>query len=186
MKPYIIAISGKIGSGKTTFSNHLAKLLREQNKIVEEKAWADKLRKVCYELTGYYGYTQEEKNLFLPTWDRTVGQVLQQLGTDVLRDHFDKNVWVKSTLSNLSDDTIYIIGDTRFPNEADAVKNLGGIVIRLEGDPVNINACTLRDKNHSSETGLDNYLTFDELFVNNKELIDLYAFAEKIIKTYIK
>lgn len=182
----LIAIAGKIGAGKTTFSNELTRLIREQNLIVEEKNFADKLKKICFELTGYYGYTQEEKNLFLPIWQKTVGQILQELGTNVLRNYFDKDIWVKATLNNLQNDTIYIIGDTRFVNEVEAVKQSGGIVVRLEGDPININSLTQRDKTHESETALDNYLLFDEFFVNNKELINLYDFANKIFKKYIK
>lgn len=182
----ILGISGRIGSGKTTFSNELKSQLETKGYKVEERNFADKLKKICYELTGYYGYTQEEKNIFLPIWQKNVGEILQQLGTEVMRDHFDKNVWVKATISNLKDDTHYIIGDVRFLNEVDAIKKMGGIVIRLEGDPAQVRINSQRNPNHSSETSLDSYLDFDEVFINSKTLTELKQFATIIINKYFK
>jgi ABC-type dipeptide/oligopeptide/nickel transport system ATPase component len=179
----IIGLSGKIGSGKSTFSSELRNVLESKNYIVEERNFADKLKKITYELTGHYGYTQEDKNVYLPIWRKTVGEILQLLGTEVLRNHFDSEVWVKATISNLNPDTTYIIGDVRFLNEVEAIKSLGGIVIRLEGDPCNIRLNSKRDPNHSSETSLDNYIDFDGVYVNTPEkgLEGLRAYAEEVI-----
>ena len=178
----LVAVSGKIGSGKSTFCEFLSEALREEKQEVEIKNFADKLKRITYELTGHYGYTQEDKNVFLPDWGRTVGEILQQLGTQVMREHFDKNVWVKATLSNLNEETYYILGDCRFPNEVEAVKQRGGITIRLEGDPALVRENSNRDINHLSETSLDNYESFDYIYENNKSLEDLKIFAREVAK----
>jgi len=58
--------------------------------------------------------------------------VLQYWGTDVLRNHFHDDIWVASLENKLrkSTDDI-VISDCRFPNEIRAIKNQGGIVIRV-------------------------------------------------------
>ena len=184
----IIGISGKIGSGKTTFSNLLAENLQKNYKV-RFINFADKLKEICFILTGHRGLTQEDKQVFLPDWNKTVGQILQQLGTEVMRDNFDSDVWVKSTLSEIKRDEetdIFIIGDCRFENEANAIKNSGGILFRINGDPANIRKNSTRDLNHASETSLDNYDKFDYIMENNSTIDDLskwsISFADYISK----
>jgi hypothetical protein len=203
-KTSIIAISGTIGAGKDT----LAELIAEECKVAcERHAWADKVRDVTEILTGYLmpithpagapffnevkNYTQEDKEHYLPLWDKTIGQCLQLIGTEVFRERFDKDTWVKSLFSStgklcLEKKHILILPDTRFPNEADAVLERGGIVIRLEGDPVGIRANSTRDLTHASETSLDNYQHFTRVINNNVPVIHLLrAEARKIINDYL-
>ncbi len=114
----------------------------------------------------------------------TVREFLQRLGTDGLRDKLHKNVWINALMSDYKEVTYkfeednktvssypnWIIADTRFINEANAIKEKGGIVIRVERpgvDPANL---------HESETSLDNY-DFDYVIVNDGSLEDL---AEKV------
>jgi hypothetical protein len=182
----IIALSGKIGSGKTTFGSFLMNELEKRGYHVKFKNFADKLKQICKDLTGYGGYTQEEKNIYLEEWGMTVGQCLQKIGTEAMRENFHMQVWVISALSNLSKSTVYIIGDCRFENEAVAVKQKGGIVIRLDGDPGKVRERSQRDINHISETALDNYEGFDERFINEGPISDLKEFVNLIIEKYVE
>ena len=99
--PLIIGVSGHIGSGKSTFSSMLKEALKLHGINCVEKNFADALKQVCFILTGYHGYTQEEKNIYLEQYGMTVGTALQKLGSEVLRDNFDKDVWVKATFSTI-------------------------------------------------------------------------------------
>lgn len=57
---------------------------------------------------------------------------------------------------------LVLIGDGRFPNEVEWVKErCGGMSIRLNGDPGGERARSTRDKTHISETALDAYDAFD-------------------------
>jgi hypothetical protein len=183
----VIGLSGKIGSGKTTFSKLLVSSLKEKSVkapvSVYEYNFADKLKRITKELCGYGGYTQEEKNLFISDYNMTVGEILQKVGTDALRNHFDQDVWVKATFTEFYQNefnSINIIGDCRFPNEADNIKSLGGINIRLEGDPAEVRANSNRDINHISETALDNYENFDFKYDNTGDISQLQMFAEEV------
>jgi hypothetical protein len=59
--------------------------------------------------------------------------VLQYWGTDVLRNHFHNDIWVASVEHKLLKSTEdVVITDCRFSNEVAAIKNAGGIAIRVK------------------------------------------------------
>lgn len=79
----------------------------------------------------------------------TIRDILKFVGTEMYRDRFDKNFWVKRFLKDVerSDTELATATDTRFPNEVFGVKEAGGKVIRLT-------KTTFHDE-HESETSLD-------------------------------
>ena len=95
----------------------------------------------------------------------TLREVLQIVGTELLREGFNKNVHVASTMANIKDKDNVIITDLRFPNEMEAVKKKGGITIR-------VNRPGLTKSNHLSETSLDS-AEFDYEIDNNGTISDL-------------
>jgi len=68
----------------------------------------------------------------------------------------------------------WIITDCRFPNEAQAIKERGGILIRIERPG-------LAESNHLSETSLDS-ATFDFIIDNDKDIEHLIDEVRKILK----
>lgn len=125
----------------------------------------------------------------------TVRQFLQEVGTDAMRNVIHPNFWVNAlfvdykptynTKHPITVDTApnWIITDVRFPNELKAIKDRGGVVIR-----VNRYDITGQGKlnPHTSETALDNaefdyvidnYGTIEDLIVKVKDIL----IAEKII-----
>jgi hypothetical protein len=62
--------------------------------------------------------------------------ILQQWGTEVCRKNFHDDIWIASLenkLRNSRDDVV--ISDCRFPNEIQAIKQSGGIVVRVVRGP---------------------------------------------------
>ena len=124
----------------------------------------------------------------------SVREFLQKLGTDALRDNLHPDVWVnalmsdyrKTKFSGYIGDTRrdiphsnWIVTDTRFANEAKALKDYDGFVIRVNRDgvsPVN---------NHPSEVELDKW-DFDYVINNNGNLDDLLVSVTEMVKTLIK
>jgi hypothetical protein len=162
----IIGISGKIGSGKDTFAK---KLQETTNNKFELKSFARKLKLMGAWLTGteeHLWFSQEGKNINLPEWGMTIGEYQQKLGTEAIRKGLHTETWVLSLMADLTPNSNWIITDVRFPNEADAIKNRGGLVVRINGDPNGTRAASKRDLTHASETSLDNYKDFDYVFTN--------------------
>ena len=126
----------------------------------------------------------------------TYREMLQVVGTDLFRDKFHYDTWVNALFSDYIETPIvgsfddnyskwktkypnWIITDVRFPNELEAIKNRGGINIRVNRDTgtraININP-------HSSETALDD-ARFDYIIDNNGSIEEL---IEKIKEILIK
>ena len=89
------------------------------------------------------------------------GAFLQWWGTDLRRKNFGENYWVDKTIAQIKAEKpdVALITDTRFPNEAQAVKGLGGYnlnITRLSADGTPFVAPD-RLADHPSETALDNW-----------------------------
>ena len=80
----------------------------------------------------------------------TAREFMQFFGTDVCRKMYEP-IWVDSCLKTIikEESQLAIIADVRFPNEAKAIENAGGEVVRLERKVI--------EDNHSSEIALDDY-----------------------------
>lgn len=119
----------------------------------------------------------------------TYREFLQVVGTNLFREQFHPDTWVNATLADYKPvnesywpqgvpqpkDGMpnWLITDVRFPNEAKAIKDRGGILVR-------INRVELfpSDDQHPTETALDNYKDFDYTIYNDSDLED---FAKKVI-----
>lgn len=104
----------------------------------------------------------------------TAREFMQFFGTDVCRKIFEP-IWVKSCIKKIQQEQsqLAIIADVRFPNEAKAIEEAGGRVVRLTRQ--------VFDDNHSSEVALDNY-PFTDFIDNQVESID--TLMVKVSKFY--
>lgn len=137
----IIAFCGLAGSGKDTAAAALKPLGYTLLKF------ADPLKDlVC----NVYGFTREqlEDQEFKSTPHPNLGgqtprHALQWLGTEGFRSVYE-NTWVDYTLREIQKYPYVVISDCRFPNEALAIQQAGGIVAY-------INRPGLVAGNHASE-----------------------------------
>lgn len=155
----IIGLSGYAGSGKDTVAAML--------EGYEVKKFAGKLKKIAGVMLNVpeaMFELPEFKAEYLRDWQMTVREFLQKFGTEAVRDNFDRDAWVKALFSDLHHSSRWVITDVRFPNEAAAIKDRGGVVVRIKrGEAVNA---------HPSETALD-YWAFDHIIDNTGTLEDL-------------
>ena len=180
----IIGISGKKGSGKDTFAQFLKEELEKQlGKTVKVDSFAANLKQCCALISGQPNYLFNNQNMkdnkagFLNLTNR---ELMQKFG-DLTRS-LDKDIWIKSLFSKYIDNPpeYLIISDVRFKNEADHIKDIGGILIRIESDRV------ISDY-HISEIELDNYFKFDLKITNNKSVsLNELKIKSKDIVTYIE
>jgi len=106
--------------------------------------------------------------------DETGRKLLQLLGTDVCRDCIDENYWVdewKLYVDNEIKNTPLIIADdVRFPNEIQAIRDMGGKVLWVQRDGTGL------DSLHPSETSI-NYPDCDGIVLNQTGHLDLAVSA---------
>jgi hypothetical protein len=159
MSNFILAFAGRKQSGKTTCAQFTKEIFDTISDGDSCKIYnfADSLKNdICINILGLtydqcYG-TDEEKNQLVDCyWENkqlTAREIMQLVGTDMFRK-LKTNVWSETTIRKIKQDTqkISLIADCRFPNEVHAIKNAGGLVVKLTRNPYN--------SQHESEVALD-------------------------------
>ena len=168
----LIGITGQKFSGKSTVAKMLSEMLFGY-KIV---SFADKLKDITCVLSGCTREQLEDyefkEHAMLPDYlvpycgdvvNPSYRTFLQHFGSEVMRGIND-NIWIDCTLKDCNDMTI--ISDVRFPNEAKAIREQGGIIICVEREGLESN------DTHSSETAMKQIVP-DYIIENNKGLEEL-------------
>lgn len=160
----IVAFAGKKGSGKSYYAHELC--IRGFFKA----SFADQLKeavKVIFGLSNDDVYNPDKKDTVIEKYNTTPRQLMQWLGTDILRKEFNKkfnyegSIWVdnmKALIQKTSNSNI-VIDDVRFQNEVDMIHSLGGIIIKIECDN------EIKDT-HESE---NQNVSYDYIIKNDKD-----------------
>ena len=206
----ILAISGFIGSGKDSVANYLIKeygynreslasSLKDATAVIF--GWPRNMLEGDTEHSREWRETVDEwwsSELAMP--DLTPRRVLQNLGTDVIRNNFHNDIWLLSLKKRLTDNhNNVVITDCRFPNEIKLIKSMGGKIIwvrrgelpvwydlaysyNIDNDNEKFNILTNYYKVHPSEyKWIGN--NFDYVLENNSTLSDLFNKIDEIAKT---
>lgn len=203
----LIGISGKIGSGKDTIYNIIKESYTLPNgKVWQNMKFAGKLKAVASLLTGIpiekFEDQEFKKTILGSEWGKpnkqnplsaiepfkditviemmSVRDLLQKLGTEAMRNGLHENVWVNALFSDYTKDQYWIITDVRFPNEFKAIKEKGGIVIRVNR-PSHSNHMVKVVNDHPSETALDGY-DFDYIIENDGDLKKLKSKIKSLLE----
>lgn len=168
----LIGFSGRRGSGKDTVARLMQQLQPERKWHI--RSVGEPIKAVCAALAGEGTapyFSQPGKAEMLPAFGRTRGEMLQQVGLALRL--WEPAIWVQAFFSQLPTDQHTLIPDVRFPNEADLIRSRGGLMLRVEGDPLHQRGDGTRDDDHPSETALDDYPHFDAVLHNTGSLPDL-------------
>lgn len=177
----IISISGKAKHGKTSTSEILKRLLEKDGQRVCIINYADLLK---FYAKTYFSWDGLKNNS-----GRTL---LQLLGTERVRIH-RPDYWVDHVINFAklfsNDFDYFIISDTRFPNELNKWGEEGINIIKLWVTRLDYdNGLSEEQKNHLSETSLDDYRDnhgFD-YYITSKSGLDNLEFEVRPLYDIIK
>lgn len=171
----LIGLSGKKEAGKDSFYNALAQVA---NVPIMRMALADPLKDEVYEyILKPHGIDREALD---DERKKHFRLILQGWGTDFKRNFFGSDYWVKVFDKRLQEikasgfDGIVVITDIRFLDEANYVKSVDGVLVRIDRP----NHRTT--DSHSSENALDDY-SFDEWITNDGSIEDLLIPAKAFL-----
>lgn len=182
----VVGLSGYARAGKDT-----AAAWYVENHGYTRMSFADPIREALARINpsvevvglgtmGVQSHLRLSENLGTNGWEflkehaPEIRGMLQRLGTEVGREMFDPDFWVNYALDNAPDGSKIVFADCRFPNEADAIRRLGGKVIRINRPGVSaVNA-------HISETALDDY-AFDVIMENSGDIETLHQLMDDVL-----
>lgn len=199
----LIGISGKKRAGKDTAALHLC-----ETYDFERVSFADDLKELTSDLFDipldmfhhdlfkdrpleHYKVTAE---MMKSIGTENKGEFKHNGSDDVLRHtprslciavaqfmrSVDPNFWIDRAVNNLHLPRKAVISDMRFKNEAQAIKDRGGILIRINNPSIDTSS------KHISETDLDNYSGFDFVIDNDSDKPALWAKLDSVMAKVLK
>lgn len=181
---YIIGITGPARSGKDTFAGVLdATNQRMRDGVhVFGFAFAEEVKRLAAIVYFVDPVNFESrKSRICRKYNMTYRELLQKFGTDFARDMISEDFWVDRMddkysamlKKNQGSDTLSLITDVRFENEAEWVRSKGGIIVEM------VRPGTGGD-NHKSEAPLPDHIPRHKV-ANTGEIKDLIPSAERIL-----
>ena len=129
-KRIIIGFSGAMGSGKDTAS--LIAKHAYPNFNFRQVSFAHALKQAYQVMTGIPWHDSREfKEGICPVFKIARREVLQRMGTNALRNNFDKDIWINILKSRYPEGNL-LISDVRFENEAAWIRKEGGVIIEVQ------------------------------------------------------
>jgi hypothetical protein len=127
-----IALVGRLGSGKST----VAGILAEQGYV--RHSWAQGVRDIfsmAYDTITPENYADIKERVYTVKFHggetKESGRViLQRIGTEAMREQIDLDFWIKAGVKRLTDKPT-VNDDTRFLNEAAALRERGFLIVRI-------------------------------------------------------
>lgn len=171
----LIGITGKARAGKDAFAEALIR------RGYQRLAFADALKQatalIADEDVGPY-HDDIAKEQVIPRFDLTRRAALQSVGS-LAREVFGGAVWTSRIIRGwqASGESPAVITDCRFANEAQAIRDAGGIVVRITR-PDNV-GLTGSAAAHESEQGIPDDLVDVEV-TNDGTLGELHHEARKV------
>lgn len=180
----IIGLHGKAGAGKDTAAEMLQSFLPEGS--TRTVAFATPLKeaaKAKFGLSDWQVNTQEGKKELVPALGKTVRQLLELEGTESTRHVYGDNFWIWRMSQEVDkafkeNTKVFIITDVRFENEAQFVRDNGGLVFQIDRELEK----ELATVSHASaqplprelvDISIDNNGTIEDLTNTLKELVEV-------------
>lgn len=163
----IYVISGKARHGKDTVALDIKKIYEKRGEKVINLAYGSYIKEYAKKISDWDGSEESKPR-----------ELLQRLGTDIIRKEIDKDFFVKRICEDILVYQYFFdvitISDARFPNEMEWPKekfdNVVNVrVIRDGYDSV----LSLKEQKHLTEVALDEYNNYDYVIHNDGTLDDL-------------
>lgn len=167
MSKKIIAICGLQGAGKDTTADKIIEIAQSKGLKAGKMAFADRLKDTVAvlfdlprdQLAGFTPESRAWREQELPNWTKRLGRsvtprnLLQNIGSELLRDQFHKDIWIDCLLDSIekSDLDIITITDCRYPNEMTSLLEIGAKFIQVKRNLPDWYEKVLQDQNYIPE-----------------------------------
>lgn len=182
MTERLIAITGHIGSGKSTVAN----MLNKYN--FTEVMFAAPLKRIAcimgFDEKSVYG-SQLDKSMLHPYYKISARTFLQKFGTDVCRNYMPNVLpemcrptpWIAIAENEIKKYKNVVVSDCRFVDEAKMIHTNKGLIIKIVRPNNYYNG---NEANHASEAEIDN-IQHDYIIENDGTIAQLKDKIDRLI-----
>lgn len=177
---HIIAFGHRSRVGKDSAAKIAERIIRleYQGITVQRVGFADKLKSICFQLFGQYGMKDgqhyedhpEDRHVKL-SCGKTPIEILIEVGESMKKTC--PTIWVDHVLNNCRTQVL-LISDLRFPIEVEAVKKLGGKIVKVERNVPKLDTV--------ADNALEGFKDWDYIIHNDESLDYLYTSCGYIVK----
>ena len=187
---FIFGLCGNAGTGKDSALEYLK--YNPYSSPILKMAFADPIR----DIGEIFGFTREQmtdrklKETEDPFWGFSPRTFMQKVGTEMFRNCLRDDIWIKllerriKDLDNKlgADPSMIFVTDVRFPNEAEAIKKMGGYIIKIKREGFSKSGENL----HPSEKFIDQ-MEADYVIENKAKDADEWSwYFAKFLTIFIK
>lgn len=163
----IYLICGKARHGKDTIAAMIDEFYLEQGKSVLNLQFSSYIKEYAKKISNWDGSEETKPR-----------ELLQQLGTSIIRERIDELFFVKRMIRDLQVYHYFFdvltISDSRAKVEVDSVREAFDTVVVIHVVRPNFdNGLTLEQQKHFTEVDLDDYSHYDYEIINDGTLEDL-------------
>ena len=172
----IFVVCGKARYGKDEVSSLIGNYYNKRGKKTINLQFSSYIKEYAKNITNWDGSD-----------DTKPRKLLQEIGTDVVRKKIDPLFFIKRIIDDIKVYSYYFdiitISDARVKEEVTGIKKAFDDVCAIKIDRPNFdNGLTLEQRNHYTETDLDDYQGFDYTIINDGDLKDLEEKVEDLMK----
>lgn len=171
---HLIGIAGPAQVGKSTLSNEFRRLIDFRGGDFHEKPFAGPLKAML--AAAGVSIRERDKNVVDARFGVSPRILMQTLGTEWGRK-INPDCWLNVWRSQLPQTGLVVVPDVRFENEAQAIRDLGGILIHVTRP---VTADMLEVPAHASEAGIKRQKG-DIIFRNDRGIEKMAQLAASIL-----
>ena len=195
---FIFGLCGNAGTGKDSALEYLKS--NPYSSPILKMAFADPIRDIG-EIFGFTRVQMTDRKLKEtedPFWGFSPRTFMQKVGTEMFRNCLRDDIWIKllerriKDLDNKlgADPSMIFITDVRFPNEAEAIKKMGGYIIKIKRDGFSKSGenlhpsekfieemqtdCTIENKANSADEWSWYFAKFLTIFIKHDAFYELH------------
>ena len=179
-QPKIYIVCGKARHGKDTIAEMIRNYYIENHYDVLNLQYSSYIKEYAKKISNWDGSEETKPR-----------ELLQQLGTNVIRDKIDEAFFVKKIVDDIKVYSFFFdvltISDARFKIEVDTPRdNFENVIIIRVNRPNFDNGLTEAQKMHRTETDLDDYENYDYVIENDGTLEELKEKVHEILKQEVE
>ncbi|MEG0826647.1 MAG: hypothetical protein RR404_04185 [Bacilli bacterium] len=174
----IFITAGKGRNGKDTVCLFIKEICEEKGLKVINLAYGSYIKEYTKKITGWDGSEETKEQ---------VRSILQQIGTEVIRDQIDENFFIKRIIDDIRVYSYFFdvitISDARLESEIEIPKKELNNIVSVHVERTNFETnLTSNEQKHRTETGLDNYNLYDYNILNSSTLEHLKNEVRKMVE----